>query len=143
MNSTLETVRKYLYWNGSIRLGDIQRITGYGKTKANQIFMKIKDELGGQIEKKGHTYYLADNANLSFDSNEFLDDFYLSNKRQKPFYFSVPSLVIDPMLETNLDNEIIKTVLHALKNKLGIELDYVDAKRGATKERRTVFPLTL
>ena len=140
----MEELRRFLFWNQKIRLSDVQRILQLGKTRANDYFLRLKEEFGTSLKKAGHDYvidtgYLENR--LDFTSEDLLTE--LQNHPKSASVFNIANLSVDPLLNQQVDNRILRSVLQALRDKKGLEIDYVSAQHGATKTRRIIDPLGL
>lgn len=142
----MEELRRFLFWNQKIRLADVQRILRLGKTRANDYFIKLKGGLGTSLRKAGHDYVidattLENHPDFQFDADKLLGEFQLHP--QSASAFSITDLSVDPLLNQHVDTEILRSVLHALRDKKGLEIEYVSAAPGTVATRRIIDPLGL
>ena len=138
-------LKKFIFWNQSISLSDVQRLLGLGKTRSNDYFINLKNYLQGNLVKHGHRYQVIGTLPFAFSSSSLLNELltWKKNKSSEEFYFKCNNVYIDPLYSPNFNNEAIKAILSALNQKQAIEIGYVDAKPDANEEIRLIRPLAL
>ena len=138
-------LKKFIFWNQSISLSDVQRLLGLGKTRSNDYFIELKNYLQGNLVKSGHRYQVIGTLPFAFSSSSLLNELltWKKNKESEEFYFKHNNVYIDPLYSPSYNDEAIKAILLALDQKEAIEIGYVDAKPNSNEEIRLIRPLAL
>ena len=96
----MQKLRRFLFWNQKLSLADVQRILEFGKTRANDYFIRLKKELSTSLKKVGHDY-VVDTKTLEkrfdFTSEDLLAEFQLHPEVASAF--GITSLSVDPAAE--------------------------------------------